>query len=140
MNVYLETSAALRDLLDGDGAEAIRSVLESAEQVAASRLTIAEVERVFARLRSLEPAVAARGAAREANFAAEADLWTIQPLDEDILRRCGRPFPVEPVRMLDAVHLATIEKLSSALPHLVVLTTDERVRKNAVALGFDVQP
>jgi hypothetical protein len=42
--------------------------------------------------------------------------------------------------MLDAVHLATAERLSSALPDLLVLSTDDRVRRNASGLGFAVRP
>lgn len=140
MNVYLESSAALRDLLDGDGAQTVREALRQAGVVATSRITLAEVGRVLARLRVVEPGIAARAAAREAEFEAEAELWVVQPVDESIWERCGRPFPAEPVRLLDAVHLATIEKLGGALPGLTVLSTDERVRSNAVALGFDVRP
>jgi predicted nucleic acid-binding protein len=140
MNVYLESSAALRDLLDGEAAREIRATLAGAEVVVSSRLTLAEVARVLARLRSLDPAVGARVAAREAAFLGDSERWALQPVDEDIWTRCGRPFPVEPVRLLDAVHLATIEKVSSALARLVVLATDERVRRNAIELGFDVLP
>ena len=42
--------------------------------------------------------------------------------------------------MLDALHLATVEKLSAAVPGLIVLSTNERVRRNAEALGFEVRP
>lgn len=140
MNLYLESSAALRDLLDGEGCDAIRAALLGAELVATSRLTLAEVARVMSRLRALDPMVAARGAVREAQFESDSGLWVVLPVDDEVWNRCARPFPVEPVRLLDAVHLATVEKLSTALPHLVVLSTDERVRKNAAALGFEVRP
>jgi predicted nucleic acid-binding protein len=140
VNVYLESSAALRDLLDGDGAREVRAALAGAEIVATSRLTLAEVGRVLARLRVLQPEVAARVAAREASFQAESDLWAIHPVDDAVWERCARPFPKEPLRLLDAVHLATAERLSGALPRLVVLSTDERVRRNAVALGFEIRP
>jgi predicted nucleic acid-binding protein len=140
VNVYLESSAALRDVLEGESGAAIRATLAGAAVVTTSRLTVAEVARVIARLRVLEPKVAAAIAAREAEFQADTELWAIQPVDDDIWARCARPFPVEPVRLLDAVHLATIEKLSGALTGLVVLSTDERVRRNATALGFEVRP
>jgi predicted nucleic acid-binding protein len=139
-HVYVETSAILRDLLDGDGAPEIRETLRRAEIVVTSRLTLAEVRRVLARLRVLQPAASAAIAAREAQLESEADLWTIQPVDEPIFARCGRPFPKEPVRTLDAIHLATVERVSGALPRLVVLSTDDRVRTNAAAAGFDVKP
>jgi predicted nucleic acid-binding protein len=132
VNVYLESSAALRDVLEGDGA---REII-----VATSRLTLAEVGRVLARLRVTHPKAAGSIASREAAFVSDSELWAIQPIDEDILQRCGRPFPVEPVRVLDAIHLASIETLSGALGRLTVLSTDERIRKNAEQLGFGVLP
>jgi predicted nucleic acid-binding protein len=108
--------------------------------VATSRGTLAEVGRVFARLRVLEPRAAAAAAAREAQFQSDSELWVIQPVDESIWLRCARPFPVEPLRTLDAIHLATIERLAGVLERLVVLSTDVRVRSNAQALGFTVAP
>jgi predicted nucleic acid-binding protein len=140
VNLYLESSAALRDLLEGDRCGEIRRLLADAELVATSRCTLAEVGRVFARLRVLEPQAAAAAAAREARFQSDSELWVIQPVDEAIWLRCSRPFPVEPLRTLDAIHLATIERLSGALERIVVLSTDGRVRANAQALGFAVAP
>jgi predicted nucleic acid-binding protein len=140
VKLYLESSAALRDLLGGDRHEEIRRLLTEAEVVATSRCTLAEVGRVFARLRVLEPQAAAAAAAREAQFQSDSELWVVQPVDEAIWLRCGRPFPVEPIRTLDAIHLATIEVLSGVLERLVVLSTDGRVRANARALGFTVEP
>jgi len=140
VNLYLESSAALRDLLGGDRCDEIRQLLAEADVVATSRGTLAEVGRVFARLRVLEPQAAAAAAAREAQFQSDSELWVVQPVDESIWLRCARPFPVEPVRTLDAIHLATIERLAGVLERLVVLSTDERVRTNAQALGFSVLP
>ncbi|MGO9309542.1 MAG: PIN domain-containing protein [Spirochaetia bacterium] len=140
MNLYLESSAALRDLLGGEGCEDIRRLLAASDVVATSRCTLAEVGRVFARLRVVEPAAAAAAAARESQFQTDSDLWVIQPVDEGIWNRCSRPFPVEPVRTLDALHLATLEKLSGVIDHIAVLSTDSRVRDNAKALGFSVVP
>jgi predicted nucleic acid-binding protein len=140
VNLYLESSAALRDLLGGEGCDEIRQLLKSAEIVATSRCTLAEVGRVFARLRVMEPVAAAASAARESQFQADSELWVIQPVDEWIWNRCSRPFPVEPVRTLDAIHLATVEKLSGVIDHLSILTTDSRIRENAKALGFSVVP
>jgi len=59
VNLYLESSAALRDLLGGNRCERIRRLLAGADIVATSRCTMAEVGRVFARLRVLEPSAAA---------------------------------------------------------------------------------
>ena len=51
----------------------------------------------------------------------------------------GRPFPIEPIRTLDAVHLATAELLDEAPQVVTIVTRDVRVRDNARALGYIVE-
>jgi hypothetical protein len=58
---------------------------------------------------------------------------------ETILSRVGRPFPVEPIRTLDAIHLATAEALGDAPALVTIITRDVRVRDNAAALGYPVE-
>jgi predicted nucleic acid-binding protein len=53
-----------------------------------------------------------------------------------VLQRAGRPFPVEPIRTLDAIHLATAELLGEPPQLVTILTRDIRVRDNAKALGY----
>jgi hypothetical protein len=57
---------------------------------------------------------------------------------EAVLARAGRPFPVEPIRTLDAVHLATAEALGEPPQLVTILTRDVRVGDNARALGYAV--
>ena len=57
----------------------------------------------------------------------------------DILARVGRSFPVEPIRTLDAIHLATAEVLGEPPPLVTIVTRDARVRDNARALGYVVE-
>jgi predicted nucleic acid-binding protein len=140
VNVYLESSAALRDVLGAEHGDHIRADVQAAETVVASRLTLAEVSRRMTTLRAHDPVAAETVAARAAEFFADSERWVVDPLDDAVWRRCERPFPIEPLRTLDAIHLATIEKVSAAVPRLVVLSTDERVRRNAQAMGFDVRP
>jgi hypothetical protein len=66
-------------------------------------------------------------------FASRCDLVAIA---DSILDRAGRPFPLEPIRALDAIHLATAEFLGDPPQLVTVLTRDARVRDNARALGF----
>ncbi len=54
--------------------------------------------------------------------------------------RAGQAFPKEPVRALDAIHLATALLVGAEQPDLVMLSLDPRVRRNAEALGFRVLP
>ena len=48
-------------------------------------------------------------------------------------------FPLEPVRALDAIHLASALFLRESFSDLTILTTDERVRSNATLLGFSAE-
>jgi len=56
-----------------------------------------------------------------------------------IVECAGRPFPLEPIRTLDAIHLATLELLESSAHDVTVVSRDVRVRENARALGFVVE-
>ena len=59
-------------------------------------------------------------------------------VSEDVLARAGRQFPVEPIRTLDGIHLATIELLGEPPPLVTVVTRDTRIARNARALGYVV--
>jgi len=47
------------------------------------------------------------------------------PVTDDILVRVGKPFPIEPVRTLDAIHLATAAALTDEPQWLTFLTLGE---------------
>ena len=53
--------------------------------------------------------------------------------------RVGRPFPVEPIRTLDALHLATAELLDERPQLVTIVTRDARVSENARAPGLSVE-
>lgn len=57
-----------------------------------------------------------------------------------MIDRATRPFPIEPVRTLDALHLGTALLARSAAPGLRLLTLDQRVRENGQRLGFETLP
>jgi predicted nucleic acid-binding protein len=61
-------------------------------------------------------------------------------LDADIIERARRPFPAEPIRTLDAIHLATATLSHSLVPDLAVLSLDDRVRRAARQMGFEIVP
>jgi hypothetical protein len=58
--------------------------------------------------------------------------------DDRVLSRVGRRFPVEPIRTLDALHLATVELLDESPQLVTIVTRGTRVRENAIALGYAV--
>jgi predicted nucleic acid-binding protein len=60
----------------------------------------------------------------------------IVAVTDAVLTRAGRPFPIEPIRTLDAIHLATAELLGETPQLVTLITRDERIRKNASVLGY----
>jgi hypothetical protein len=58
----------------------------------------------------------------------------------DVVERAGLPFPEEPLRALDAIHLASALLARGAQPGLQLLSLDDRVRRSAEASGFQVLP
>jgi predicted nucleic acid-binding protein len=135
---YIESSALVAALLEQD-AEALAALHEIGRRVT-SALTFAEATRALLR------ASIARRITPEAELAGLGDLrrlergCTIVSVNDAILVRAGRQFPVEPVRTLDGVHLATIEALGEAPQLVTVVTRDERLARNARALGYAVAP
>lgn len=63
----------------------------------------------------------------------------IVSVTEAILASVGRPFPLEPVRTLDAIHLATAQALGDPPALVTIVTRDVRFRDNATALGYLVE-
>ena len=133
---YIESSALLAALLEQD-AEAIQDLRALGQRVT-SALTFSEAARALIRAR-----VTGRITSNQERQALRA-LRTFErriavvALTSDVLVRAGRPFPVEPIRTLDAVHLATVELLGEPPQLVTIVTRDERVRANARALGYMV--
>src|SRR5262245_52046380 len=76
----------------------------------------------------------------EARIARALRRMDVVPIGEAILRRASESFPREYLGTLDAIHLATALHLSAqeVIQDLVVLTRDDRVRENALALRLKV--
>lgn len=134
---YIESSALVAALLERDAA-ALKSVRTKGRQVT-SALTIAEAARAILRARA-----GARLTADEERAAVRARRRFerrsyIVAVTDAVPARVRRPFPVEPIRTLDAVHLATTELLGEPPQLVTVVTRDARVRDNARALGYAVE-
>ena len=134
---YVESSALVAALLERDSAA--RAAIRAPGQRVTSALTLAEATRAIVRGRAIGRLSVAdeRAAARGIQvFARRCDLVSIT---DAVLARVGRPFPVEPIRTLDAVHLATAEQLGEPPALVTIVTRDARVRDNAHALGYAVE-
>jgi predicted nucleic acid-binding protein len=134
---YVESSALVSALLERD-AEALKSLRAKSRRIT-SALTFAEAARAIVRaglsgrLTSDEQRAAVRALRRF-----ERRCYVVAVTDV-VLERVRRPFPVEPVRTLDAVHLATAESLGEPPQLITIVTRDNRVRENATALGYSVE-
>jgi predicted nucleic acid-binding protein len=134
---YIESSALVAALLERDRAVVER--VSPGTQEVTSALTLAEAGRAIIRARAT-----GRLTAEEERAAVRA-LRTFErrsfnlDVDRAVLDRVRRAFPVEPIRTLDAVHLATAERLGEPPPLVTIVTRDSRVRTNAEALGYLVE-
>ena len=134
---YIESSALVAALLEHD-ADALKSLRARARQIT-SALTLAEAARAIVRARNGERLTPdAERAAVRALRRFERRCYVVAVTD-DVLARVRRPFPVEPVRTLDAVHIATVESLGEPPQLVAIVTRDHRVRENAQALGYPVE-
>lgn len=134
---YIESSALLAALLEHDPS-ALAALRVEGRHVT-SALTLAEAARAIIRARVAGRLTAALEQSAVRGLRTFERRCFIVDVNSIVLARIGRPFPVEPIRTLDAVHLATAELLDE-LPQLVtIVTRDARVRDNARALGYSVE-
>ena len=140
MNLYAESSAVLAWLLDEPTAPAVRRLLSEAEVIIASDLTLIECDRVLLRAVALKELTEAEAADRRAHLIAAAATWQILRIAAEIVDRSRQPFPGDPIRTLDAIHLASLLVARSAVAGLRLLSLDDRVRQAAKRLGVAVEP
>ena len=140
MTLYAESSAVLCWLLNEWAAPQIRKFLAGADMVVASDLTLIECDRVIVRAAALGELTEAEAADRRAYLSNAASRWHVLRINPEIVQRARQPFPFEPVRTLDAIHLASALVARSAVAGLAVLSLDERVRRAALGMGMSVQP
>ena len=140
MNVYAESSAVLAWLLGEETGRSVREVLHHTQLVMASDLTLVECDRVLIRAVTTGEIDEAAAADRRAHLNAAASHWHLWRVSPNIVERARHPFPAEPIRTLDAIHLALALAVRSAVPGLELLTLDDRIRRAAKELGFHVQP
>jgi hypothetical protein len=136
--VYVETSAVLRILLEGD--RPLLKRISREKSLVTSVLTQIEANRGLLRA-STEGRIDHRqhreGQRWLRSFFRSCDLLS---LDDAIRERAGQPFPIEPVRTLDALHLASALAWEEGVGGALVFSCDDRVRDNARALGMTVLP
>jgi predicted nucleic acid-binding protein len=138
--LYAESSAVLTWLLGEHGGDEIAAQLRTARGVIASDLTLIECERALIRAWSTGVMSEAERVDQSAELARVSMHWTRLRVDEEVVERARRPFPIEPVRTLDALHLASALVARSVAPDLRLLTRDQRIRENGERLGLAAVP
>ena len=125
--LYLDTSVALRMVLEGRANQAEQSQIDAAEVLVTSRLALVEAGRSLIRLRVTgqvsEELLA--DAARELD-----DLWARCHIWEITAHVCDAAVQVAPtksLRSLDAIHLATYVLARRRIEGLELLTSDHRL-------------
>ena len=140
MSLYAESSAVLAWLLDEESGATVREALAAEQIVVASDLTLIECDRVLHRAAALGELTEADAADRRAYLATIATHWTLLRIGPEVVERARHPFPGEPIRTLDAIHLASLLVARSALAGLALLSLDARVRSAAGRLGIELRP
>jgi predicted nucleic acid-binding protein len=134
---YIESSALVAALLEGDAAA--KTSIRAKGQRVTSAITVAEASRAALRafLSGRITAQQLRAALRTLlRFARRCHIVSVT---DAILDHAARPFPVEPVRSLDAIHLATAAALGEPPALVIVVSRDRRVCDNAAVLGHPVE-
>ena len=138
--LYAESSAVLRWLLGASDAHRVERALTIASVVVTSDLTTTEVGRSLQRLVLTDQLAGEAGERVWASYSVASQHWHTYRIDDDILVRARQAFPREPIRTLDAIHLATAMRHALDIGVPSMLSLDRQVRANAHALGLPVIP
>ena len=140
MNLYAESSAVLAWLLGEEAGPRVRQLLSAADVVVASDLTVIECDRVLIRAAALGDLMEADAANRRAHLTTAGSHWQVLRIGPEVVERARQPFPGEPVRTLDAIHLASALVARAAIADMEVLSLDDRIRNAAQRIGLPLRP
>ena len=129
MTTYVDSSALLKSYFTEPDTSVAQRLLLSDSVLVTSWITMTEVRRNLAR-------VLTGSQLREAKeqFAADLDAIALVAVDEVVCRSAAQIAEQLAVRSLDAIHLASAQRL--AIPLLPFITFDLRQAQAARSLGF----
>ena len=136
--IYFETSALLAWLLGEPCGDEVIAKIDSAETIVTSVLTLIEAERALIRAETQSILSAGDAERLRGLLARSKSGWIAMDISEDVRTRASRFFPSEPVRTLDAIHLATALVYMRVFPALELFSYDQRILRNAKALGISI--
>ncbi len=133
--LYLDTSAVLRAVLEGGTTPAMEEAIAAAGILVTSRLSLVEAARALMRLRitgkATEVQLADTGRQLDALWA-RCEIWELTGL---VCETASQVAPGNPLRTLDALHLATYLLARRRIPDLELLTADRRLSEAAGLSG-----
>lgn len=138
--VYLETSAVGSAIFDGqvDDHRVLHRAMATSDLVA-SKLTLAEGERALHQKVAAGTLPPLQAQQRLRNLRAILARAYQMDIGAEVLARVGQPFSREPLRTLDAIHLATMLQWQGAShQELQVFARDGRLCAAAEAHGFRI--
>ena len=138
--LYAESSAVLRWLLGASDGDRVERALATAAAVVSSELTSTEVGRALQRLVATEQIDAEAGEIVWTSYSVASQHWHMYRVDDAVLVRARQAFPREPLRTLDAIHVATALRHAVEVGAPAMLSLDRQIRANAQALGLPVLP
>jgi uncharacterized protein with PIN domain len=140
MNLYVDSSAVLAALFNEDGAADVQRCLDDASLIFTSVLTSVECSRSIVRARALHRISNIESLALARSLSEAERAWNRMAIDDVVVERARDAFPVEPIRSLDAIHLASALLALDAFGSMSVLTLDARMRETARALDLALLP
>ena len=132
--LYVDTSAVLRPILESGTSAEIESKFRSATVLVTSRLSMVEAARAVLRFRQtgqLSETKLADAARQLDIFWMRCDIFEISP---EVCRVASQVAPTRLVRSLDAIHLATFVLVRQRVADLEFVTADRRLL--AAAEGY----
>ena len=112
----------------------------TADSVMASDLTVLECDRSLVRAAALTLVREEDVARLRQILVRTVNRWRLMPISREIVNRARQPFPGEPIRSLDAIHLASALAAADSVPEVGLLSLDRRVRETGARLGLRVVP
>lgn len=134
--LYPESSAALAWLLGESRSGEVIAKVREADAVVTSVLTLVETQRALVRAEGRGLIAPGQRHRLGGMLSRACSGWVLMQVSEQVRELAARPFPVEPLRTLDAPHLASALLIMQVYPELQILTCDRRIAENAQALGI----
>ena len=135
--LYLETSALLAWLFNETAAKVAVEKMNQADLIVTSELLRVETCRALLRAEGRKLITRDQYQHLLKTFMENLKGWFRMSMDLFVVERACEGFPVEPVRSLDAIHLATALEYKKLYPELMVLSFDRRILANLQELGLD---